>query len=300
MMKNINKILLIGGDRRTETIRERLQEIYKDTEILSLCTNGDTEKNSSDRILTEAGSSDVLILPLPLTNDGETMVITENGIQKHIPLRPFFENLPGGKLILGGQIPYFYKRLIEECGSVCGDYFDSEVVQLRNAIPTAEGAIGVAVSALPVTIAGCPIVVTGYGRCGYALAARLRLLGADVTVAVRRREAQVMAEGDGCRSISIRELQTNPPECRMLFNTVPAPILTAETLHKFRKDCVLAELASGTGDTLKKEAEKAGLPFIRASGLPGKTAPETAGNILADSILECILYYRGDSVCPKN
>ncbi|MBQ7922010.1 MAG: hypothetical protein IJ325_05455 [Clostridia bacterium] len=297
-MKNINKILFIGGDARSAVIAERLGEIHKNAEIVSLCTDGDRGEVFTEKALAEARDADVLILPLPLTNDGENMTI--HGTGGTIPLRPFLEKLPPGKQILGGQIPYFYKRLIEECGSSCGDYFDSEVVQLRNAIPTAEGAIGVAISELPVTIAGCPIVVTGYGRCGYTLAARLRLLGADVTVAVRRREAQVMAEGDGCRSISIRELQEDPPACRMLFNTIPAPILSAETLQKFRKDCILVELASGTGESMGKEAEKAGLRFIKASGLPGKTAPETAGNILAESILEWINDCRGDSVCPKN
>ncbi len=295
-MKTIHKILLIGGDKRTAVIEHNLRKTCPETEILSVCAeHSPPESASSEEIHRQAEDADVLILPLPLCTDGENMTVTAEGVQRKLPLRPFLEALSPGKLILGGQIPYFYKRLIEECGSVPGDYFDSESVQLRNAVPTAEGALGIAVTELPVTVAGCPIVITGYGRCGYALASRLHLLGADVTVSVRRREAQIMAEVDGCRSIPLRQLQTDPPRCRMLFNTIPAPILTADTLRKLPDDCILTELASGNTSGLETEAKKAGLRYIRAAGLPGKTAPETAGNILTESILEWIGNYRGEA-----
>ena len=255
MMRNNKKILLVGGDRRTLTIAKRLHETYPNAVITSLGTNSpDAIKVSVEEIQSAAREVDTLILPLPLTSDGENMIVTVDGHIQKIPLHPFFKSLPAGKRILGGQIPYFYKRMIEECGSVAVDYFDSEVVQLKNAIPTAEGAIGVAVSEMPVTIAGSHIVITGYGRCGYALATRLRLLGAEITVAVRRREVQVMAEGDGCHSISIRELQENPPQCRILFNTVTAQILSAKTLKKLPDDCLVVELASG--NELEKEVQK--------------------------------------------
>lgn len=299
-MKNRSKILFIGGDARTFAMADRLRKVYPEAEITMLGAKGSADTASPEEIQSQAKRADILILPLPLTNDGENMTVTANGRIQKIPLYPFLKSLPAGKRIFGGQIPYFYKRLVEECGSTVEDYFDSEVVQLKNAVPTAEGAIGVAVSEMPVTIAGCPIVITGYGRCGNALAVRLRLLGAEVTVAVRRREAQVMAEVDGCHSISIRELQTDPPPCRILFHTVPAPILPVETLRKLPADCILVDLASGGGEELANEAEKAGLRYIRASGLPGKIAPETAGNILAESILECLGEHGGESICPKN
>jgi len=302
-VRNIDRILFIGGDARTSSIAETLHKVYSKAEIILYGADCDIPDGcrKSESYKADAENADVVILPLPITRDGEHLIVSGSSEEaEQIALRPFLEGLSSEKLILGGQIPYFYKRLTEECRLICRDYFDSEVVQLRNAVPTAEGALGIAITELPVIISGCPIVVMGYGRCGCALATRLRSLGADVTVAVRRREAQVMADGDGCHGISIRELQTAPPRCRMLFNTIPAPILPLEALMKLPKNCILVELASGKGGILPEDAAKAGLRLIQAPGLPGKTAPETAGIILAETILEWMDDYRGDTICVKN
>lgn len=66
-------------------------------------------------------------------------------------------------------------------------------------------------------------------------------------------------------------------EYRIIFNTVPAPILDG---NKSNPDCVKIDLASIKG--IK------GNHVIWARGLPGKDAPETTGNLIAQRLLYII------------
>ena len=78
-MKNRSKILFIGGDARTLTMAERLRKEYPEAEITLLGTKGNADIVSPEEIQSKAKDADILILPLPLTNDGENMTVTVDG-----------------------------------------------------------------------------------------------------------------------------------------------------------------------------------------------------------------------------
>ena len=65
---------------------------------------------------------------------------------------------------------------------------------------------------------------------------------------------------------------------RVVFNTVPAPILDRQALLKTDPSCLLIELASGMVPVQERQ-------YIRAGGLPGIYAPETAGTVIGKTIL---------------
>ena len=167
-------------------------------------------------------------------------------------------------------------------------------LQLRNAVPTAEGALEIAMRELPVTIDRLPAVILGYGRIGAALGERLQSLGARVTVYARRAEQRVLAEMHrhavgrlickGGKTVPEGEL----PDCRVIFNTVPHRILNAEILGKIPRNCMLIDLASPPGGFDQGEVDRLGLRFVWGTALPGKCAPETAGEIIADTVLELL------------
>ena len=70
---------------------------------------------------------------------------------------------------------------------------------------------------------------------------------------------------------------------RVIFNTVPAMVLGEELLRELRRDCVLIELASKSGiDT--DAARLLGLDYVKAGGLPGKVAPETAARAIQETL----------------
>ena len=66
------------------------------------------------------------------------------------------------------------------------DYFAREELTIRNAIPTAEGCLGILLRQRKRTLWGSGVLVTGFGPVGQALGPRLAALGADVTIAARR------------------------------------------------------------------------------------------------------------------
>ena len=168
------------------------------------------------------------------------------------------------------------------------DYYDFDALQMKNAIPTVEGAILYALRELPVTLDGTAVAVIGYGRVASLLAERLLALGASVTVYARKERDLLHASLRHMRSVRIigegveSSLCAISTDCRMIFNTVPQRIFTEEILSSLPKSCMLMELASPPGGFDPALAEAMGLRCVLAPALPGKCFPESAGRILAE------------------
>ena len=60
-------------------------------------------------------------------------------------------------------------------------------------------------------------------------------------------------------------------------------VLGAALLDELRPDCVLIELASQPGIDAEAAAAR-GLDYIRAGGLPGRVAPETAALAIKETL----------------
>ena len=120
------------------------------------------------------------------------------------------------------------------------------------------------------------------------MASVLHALGADVTVAVRDVVKSAKAEMTGCRSISFGELETCAEDFSVICNTVPAKVITEPVLKKIRKDALILDLASKPGGVDWESAQKLGRKVVWALSLPGKTAPVTAGEIIAKTVLHIL------------
>lgn len=155
---------------------------------------------------------------------------------------------------------------------------------ILNAIPTAEGAIKIAVAETPFTIHGTSTLILGLGRVGMTLGWRLKMLGAKVYAATRSSAPAARGRDLGIKMLAYNELDSYLPQMELVFNTVPAKILTAEYIQHLPASCVIIDLASSPGGTDFSAAEERGLKALLAPGLPGKTAPRTAGKIMADII----------------
>ena len=271
---------ILAADRRMDAVAARLS-----TRFLHVTLHHPEDGIESMR------ADDVLIFPLPmaqLSADFEKCVPgTEGDLCERL-----IRALPGDKLLLGGAPDPLYIRLAEEYGSVLVDYYDDETVRLRNAIPTAEAALAIAVEKLPYTIHGSTFAITGYGKCARALALRIRSLGGRVTVAARRDTALAEAMLDGCETMPLAEFLTRPPSVRCVYNTIPAKIFPAEFCARLPEDTLFVELA---GERALPVCDR----VLYAPGLPAKTAPESAGEILSDAILPRIRRYQQTHV-PKS
>ena len=159
----------------------------------------------------------------------------------------------------------------------CKDLLQDEPYLWKNAAITAQIAVTLAAKQLTVTWEDTNVLILGWGRIGQCLAKYLTSLGANVTVAARKEAHRGQIAAFGYTPLNIHELSYQLSRFRVIFNTVPAPVLSAAQIRLCRKDCVKLELASTDG--------MAGSDILTARGLPGTYAPETSGKLIAATVL---------------
>ena len=221
------------------------------------------------------GQSDIILLPVPTTKDGETVFSPFCG--RGITLEEISEKA-GERLIL--TCNYMFK------GKNCIDYGQLDSYSLLNAVPTAEGAVKLAIENTDFTLFESRVLVTGYGRCGRVLAGTLKALGADVTVSARKEADFAAARIQGFNTVNSLQLNEIPLDYDIIFNTVDAPIIGDKALHSCTAKLMLDLSSKGGFDT--EAAIRHGIKALKAPGLPGKTAPVTAGKILAKTVTDII------------
>ena len=156
----------------------------------------------------------------------------------------------------------------------------------------AEGAVELALRAGDTTVLGSRVLVLGWGRLGKLLAARLRDMGANVTVASRRPGDRALIRALGCRSSDFLTLPRELGGYEMIFNTVPALVLDTIALTAISSKTLLAELASPPGGFDSRIADELGIHTVTAGGLAGKCAPETAAELLRDAVYGIVEEWR--------
>ena len=219
--------------------------------------------------------ADYILLPLPLD-------------AARTPLAELLRAARPGTLALGGMLSVEAKAIAAEAGVELVDYFAREELTIRNAIPTAEGCIGILMKERSRTLWGSSILLTGFGPVGQALGVRLAALGAQVTAAARRPAQRALAESFGLRSVPIDRLGQIVPAFDTVVNTVPAPVLSEAVLARLRPQSFIVDLASRPGGTDFDAARRLGHRAIHALSLPAACAPETAGEAVARTVCDMI------------
>ena len=148
-----------------------------------------------------AAGASVVILPVPYSTDGCRLNCPFSRLEVRIP--QLLESLDPGQLVLAGMCTDAFLENAQERGLTVIDYMKDEELAIRNAIPTAEGAVELAMRELPVTLHGCRVLVIGYGRVGRCAAQAFSALNARVTVAARRADALAWADEAGCGTVCI-------------------------------------------------------------------------------------------------
>ena len=293
------KIGVVGGDCRMLLAARCLSERYECAVWGLDGEGGDLPAGAvrcADPVSAVRGASAVL-LPLPVSRDGIRLYAP---LADHAPeLIPLIREAEPGGILLGGKIPPGTVEAARERGIRACDYFEDEAVQIGNAVPTAEGALAACIEALPVTVSGMRAAILGYGRVGRTLAQRMIALGAKVTAAARSPKDLAWAEADGCEPVPLAEFLASPPWCAALFNTIPARTLGRETLSKLPRETVIFELASDGGGVDAEAAADCGIRLVPLPSLPGKTAPETAGEIVCRAVCRRIREFFGTPECEE-
>ncbi len=284
-MKKKQKLLVAGGDMRQLCCAVRLSEKY-DTYIIGF----DKKYYSAYPQLKLADTGDKfsrVVLPVPAAD--ASGLITCPCSETKLTSRAIADMLSENSIVLAGQIDDALRSDLADADVI--DYLEREELSLCNAIPTAEGAVQIALEELPVTINELSVLIVGLGRIGTALVNILKGFGADITVAVKDAKGAAKARLMGVRCCMTSDISSG---YGLIFNTVPSMIFSREVLEKGSPDALYIDLASKPGGIDLNTAAELGIKAIWALGLPGKTAPVTSGEIIADTVTG-ILRERGDA-----
>lgn len=239
-----------------------------------------------DTLQSACEGARAIILPLPYGKEGElNCPLTE----QQPNLAELLPAVSPETIIMGGKLDFEAYKLAEAHNNKITDYYGREELSVLNAVPTAEGAVETAMRELPVTLFGSKMAIIGFGRIGKVLARALCALGSDVTVFARKPEAKAWARIYGCKTETTDNMEEKLSEFVCIFNTVPAPVLGARELCAVRDGAIIIDLASAPGGVDKGAAEKAEVRVITALSLPGRVAPDSAGEIIAETIENILL-----------
>lgn len=289
------KLAVLGGDQRQISMANALAEYGYEVKAWGL---GQCQREIGNATLCKTWEgavedADAVILPLPASADGVRVYCPLHNNDVFLRVTTLLDGI-AGKRLYGGRLSEPIRNTAEKKQVEWVDYYESELLQLQNALPTAEGAIALAMQELPVTIFGTQAAVIGYGRIGSLLAAKLHALGADVTVYARRSEQLTLAHlhGNHAKALTLWDgssaLAALSKECRVVFNTVPCRLMTREVLEHLPTSCVLIDLASAPGGIDHVAAAELGIRTVWGTALPGKCTPESAGRFIADTLIEML------------
>jgi len=217
-------------------------------------------------------------LPLPYTRD--KLHVFAPLSSDEILVEDVISALDSNTQLYGGMLDDYLKSRVRWAV----DYYESEELQIMNAVPTAEGAIAIAMDELPITLFGANAVVVGFGRVAKLLAHRLFVLGARVTVCARREDDRAYARAYGYDAIGFDMLPDTLKNADVIFNSVPYHVISSEMYGSIKQGAPIIDLASRPGGLDFEKAKQYGLNVIWALSLPGKVAPVTAGRIIADTL----------------
>ena len=297
MQKNI-KIAMIGGDMRQLSVANSLVKSGFSVALWGI-DKPFCDQVKGGEICSEWGEAisgcQLLLLPLPASSDGIHIHCPLLHQNEEIKLSKVLDLIPSSTPVLGGRFSPSVKKIILDKGFLGIDYFQREEFQIKNAVPTAEGAIAIAMNELPITISGAKVAVVGNGRIGKVLSQKLKLLDAEVTVAARKSIDLALVESCGMMAlpIDIRDgkntLEHLTNEYDVIFNTVPAWIIDEKIVEKMPTKTLIIDLASAPGGVDIQAARQKGLTVIWALSLPGKNSPFTAGEIIAQTVKQILL-----------
>ena len=229
------------------------------------------------------GSSEIIIGPVPMTNDSEN--ISAPFSDEKISINELIDEMSNkNKIFLAGKIPDIIASKLTKAEIKYMDLLKREELVVLNTIATAEGTLQLLMENTIRTIHGSKILVMGFGRVGKVLAKMLYGIGAKVSCEARRDSDIAWIKAYGYNAIHLSELDGVLGDFDIIINTIPFQILDENKLKNVKKECTILDLSSNPGGVDRSAARRLGLKLIWALSLPGRVAPLTTAEFIKETI----------------
>lgn len=274
MKTSLNRFAVFGGDMRQVYLAEYLAEKGYEVVVYGLCKSCRHPKIREAASLKAAlENAEAVAAPVPFSKG--LLLISEEKLLKTLkPETRFFS----------GGIPEKFCTQAEKKGIQCVDYLKDESVAMKNTLAAAEGILAEAIIRSPRNLFGSTCLVLGYGRCGSTLASYLKGISCKVLVYEKQEKEAARAGIRADQVIKPGELAMALQEADFIFNTIPAMVLPKALLGYVRKDALILDMASQPGGVDYEACKELGLSAALLPGLPGKYAPASSAEILAEKI----------------
>lgn len=218
----------------------------------------------------DISDADTVVLPIPSSRDGRTVNCALTG--RVITLDEVKRKAENSQILCGG------KALT---GDNVTDYLALDSYCLLNAIPTAEGAIAEAIRRTNHTLWNSRVLVVGFGRVGKVLCERLIGMKCRLCVSARKDADFAMLDTLNIEHIHTDTAEENADKFDIIFNTVDVTVF--DDLSRFSG--IFLDLSS-KGALSHTAAENLAERYAMLPSLPAKCAPDTAGKILAQTVIQ--------------
>ena len=299
MVNDNIKMAVLGGDRRQIYALRSLAEKGFHISVMGLpkemvCEVCELDLNFEDSLEAALSGASVILLPFPTSTDGVRIncPLDRAGTLSDVKLATLARLADEKATVIGGKIPPAFASVAESRGLSVRDMLSVEAFEIKNAYITAEAALSIAMNSLSKNVCGSRVAVTGFGRIAKQLSRLLSSLGAHVSVAARRDSALAFAETLGYTCLKIegeRWSDALADGYDIIFNTVPHTIFDRDFLLSVDKRTLLIELASVPGGFDITAAQELGSNISWALSLPGKYAPESAGEIISECVMKLLM-----------
>ncbi|MGN1118809.1 MAG: dipicolinate synthase subunit DpsA [Oscillospiraceae bacterium] len=267
-----DRFLFIGGDKRIIYAQQIIAQRF-------VC-----DRMGQGGVYPEPiGKYGRVVLPMPVSRDGSS--ITAPFSEKPVPLSVLEDYAEQGAEIFAAGTCAELSRLCALHGWRLTDYSADEPLMLKNAALTAEAAAALLIQSTEGSLFGARALVTGFGRCGRAMARLLKAFGAEPVVCARSAEQRALARLDGISAVLPAKLADICGKVDYIINTVPARLFSEEHFAAMSRGAVFMELATLPSEPTESRCNALGIKYIHAAGLPGKFSPKTAGRLIAEAIL---------------
>ena len=260
--------LIIGGDIRQEKLKDILE--MKGKEVYHIQYPADIKE------LDNAEKYSHIVLPVPLTKDGETLY--SNCDELKIKLSFLKDKLGNNQKIYGSSLmAYFNENAV--------DLMKDPLFKRANAMLTSQGALRLLLESTDDYIVTKKVLITGFGDVAETLADLLGRVGCRVYIKARSPEALLSAEMQGYGTSYLKYNDNSLGEYDYIFSTVPSEIFGERDILSIKDEGIFFELASYPFSAERDLFLKHNKRYILGSALPGKYLPTASAKLIADFIL---------------
>lgn len=222
-----------------------------------------------------------VILPIPMHKGGNLNI--QSDCAYHV--KELTNYLRKGQTVFAGCIPRECRELMDYKGVAYFDYMEQKEISIYNSIATAEGMVAEVISTYPENLHGSRGLILGYGTCAKTLARKLNALDMKVCICARSQTALMEAYSLGMETAPLSKLSDEIGDYPLIFNTIPAKVLTREILKQVKPHAIIFDIASFPYGIDMEAAKELEIHAEICMSLPAKYAPVSSSDILTKFIL---------------